>query len=258
MASRAARSASLASYVLHHYDWSESSVILDLFTREQGRIAVAAKGAKQAVLAAAQRAAAVPAAAGLARPHAVRRRIPRGAHAARRRLGRRPPDAERRRAVQRLLPERAADEAARPPRSARARSSTPTPPRSPRWPRATRPAPRRRCARSSSSSCARSACCPTSAPRPRRTGRCAPRAATSSSPTPASSRPHDENEATVSGATLSALEMALGADLPSLQRVAATALAALRPLLRAQLHYHLGTSQLRTRQVMIEAQALDR
>ena len=27
-------------------------------------------------------------------------------------------------------------------------------------------------------------------------------------------------------------------------------------LLRAQLHYHLGTSQLRTRQVMIEAQAL--
>ena len=39
---------------------------------------------------------------------------------------------------------------------------------------------------------------------------------------------------------------------------AAAALAELRPLLRAQLHYHLGTSQLRTRQVMIEAQALDR
>jgi rhamnulokinase len=32
----------------------------------------------------------------------------------------------------------------------------------------------------------------------------------------------------------------------------------LRALLRAQLHYHLGSSQLRTRQVMIEAQALDR
>ena len=31
-----------------------------------------------------------------------------------------------------------------------------------------------------------------------------------------------------------------------------------QPLLRAQLHYHLGTSQLRTRQVMIEAQALAR
>jgi DNA repair protein RecO (recombination protein O) len=67
-----------------------------------------------------------------------------------------------------------------------------------------------------------------------------------------------ENEATVSGATLSALEMALAADLESVQRVAARALAELRPLLRAQLHYHLGTSQLRTRQVMLEAQALDR
>ena len=32
---------------LHRYDWSESSLILDLFTREQGRIAVAAKGAKR-------------------------------------------------------------------------------------------------------------------------------------------------------------------------------------------------------------------
>ena len=47
MAGRAARSAALAAYVLHHYDWSESSLILDLFTREQGRIAVAAKGAKK-------------------------------------------------------------------------------------------------------------------------------------------------------------------------------------------------------------------
>jgi DNA repair protein RecO (recombination protein O) len=48
MASRAPRgAASLAAYVLHHYDWSESSVILDLFTREHGRLAVAAKGAKR-------------------------------------------------------------------------------------------------------------------------------------------------------------------------------------------------------------------
>jgi DNA repair protein RecO (recombination protein O) len=47
MATRPARQPSLASYVLHHYDWSESSLILDLFTREQGRIAVAAKGAKR-------------------------------------------------------------------------------------------------------------------------------------------------------------------------------------------------------------------
>lgn len=36
-----------AAYVLHHYDWSESSLILDLFTRGQGRAAVAAKGAKR-------------------------------------------------------------------------------------------------------------------------------------------------------------------------------------------------------------------
>jgi DNA repair protein RecO (recombination protein O) len=35
------------AYVLHHYDWSESSLILDLFTREQGRLAVVAKGAKR-------------------------------------------------------------------------------------------------------------------------------------------------------------------------------------------------------------------
>lgn len=37
----------LQAYVLHHYDWSESSLILDLFTRERGRLAVAAKGAKR-------------------------------------------------------------------------------------------------------------------------------------------------------------------------------------------------------------------
>lgn len=35
------------AYVLHQHDWSESSLILDLFTRESGRVAVAAKGAKR-------------------------------------------------------------------------------------------------------------------------------------------------------------------------------------------------------------------
>lgn len=35
------------AYVLHHYDWSETSLILDLFTRDLGRVAVAAKGAKR-------------------------------------------------------------------------------------------------------------------------------------------------------------------------------------------------------------------
>ncbi|MGH6612136.1 MAG: DNA repair protein RecO, partial [Burkholderiaceae bacterium] len=35
------------AYLLHRYDWSETSLILDLFTREQGRVVVAAKGAKR-------------------------------------------------------------------------------------------------------------------------------------------------------------------------------------------------------------------
>ena len=39
--------APLDAYVLHRYDWSETSLILDLFTRGKGRIAVAAKGAKR-------------------------------------------------------------------------------------------------------------------------------------------------------------------------------------------------------------------
>jgi DNA repair protein RecO (recombination protein O) len=34
-------------YVLHHYDWSESSLILEVFTRHHGRIALVAKGAKR-------------------------------------------------------------------------------------------------------------------------------------------------------------------------------------------------------------------
>ncbi|MGQ3050274.1 MAG: DNA repair protein RecO [Roseateles sp.] len=44
----ASRAPSLqAAFVLHSHDWSESSLILDLFTRESGRVAVAAKGAKR-------------------------------------------------------------------------------------------------------------------------------------------------------------------------------------------------------------------
>jgi len=39
--------APLAAFVLHRYDWSESSLILDLFTRAQGRLTVVAKGAKK-------------------------------------------------------------------------------------------------------------------------------------------------------------------------------------------------------------------
>ena len=35
------------AFVLHRYDWSESSLILELFTRHHGRVAVVAKGAKK-------------------------------------------------------------------------------------------------------------------------------------------------------------------------------------------------------------------
>ena len=37
----------LLAYVLHQHDWSESSLIVELFTRERGRVVVAAKGAKK-------------------------------------------------------------------------------------------------------------------------------------------------------------------------------------------------------------------
>jgi DNA repair protein RecO (recombination protein O) len=36
-----------AAFVLHRYDWSESSSIVELFAREAGRVAVAAKGARR-------------------------------------------------------------------------------------------------------------------------------------------------------------------------------------------------------------------
>lgn len=35
------------AYVLHHYDWSETSLIVELYLRAQGRVVVAAKGAKR-------------------------------------------------------------------------------------------------------------------------------------------------------------------------------------------------------------------
>ncbi len=36
-----------AAFVLHHYDWSESSLILEVFSRQHGRISLVAKGAKK-------------------------------------------------------------------------------------------------------------------------------------------------------------------------------------------------------------------
>ena len=35
------------AFVLHSYDWSESSLIVELFTRDAGRVVAAAKGAKR-------------------------------------------------------------------------------------------------------------------------------------------------------------------------------------------------------------------
>lgn len=35
------------AFILHHYDWSESSLILETFTRHYGRVALVAKGAKK-------------------------------------------------------------------------------------------------------------------------------------------------------------------------------------------------------------------
>jgi DNA repair protein RecO (recombination protein O) len=39
--------APLLAYVLHRYDWSETSLIVELFTRSAGRVVVVAKGAKR-------------------------------------------------------------------------------------------------------------------------------------------------------------------------------------------------------------------
>lgn len=44
---RAASRAGSAAYVLHSHDWSESSLILELFTRDHGRVVAVAKGAKR-------------------------------------------------------------------------------------------------------------------------------------------------------------------------------------------------------------------
>ena len=41
------RSAEEPAYVLHRYDWSESSLVLEVFTRHHGRIALVAKGVKR-------------------------------------------------------------------------------------------------------------------------------------------------------------------------------------------------------------------
>ena len=46
-APRARASAPLRAYVLHRWAWSESSLIVDLFTRDRGRLVVVANGARR-------------------------------------------------------------------------------------------------------------------------------------------------------------------------------------------------------------------
>jgi len=47
LATSSRRTADEPSFVLHRYDWSESSLILEVFSRHHGRIALVAKGAKR-------------------------------------------------------------------------------------------------------------------------------------------------------------------------------------------------------------------
>jgi DNA repair protein RecO (recombination protein O) len=54
-------------------------------------------------------------------------------------------------------------------------------------------------------------------------------------------------QAALEHGSLAALRQACGAALPEL-----------KSMLRQQLHYHLGSSVLRTRQVMVESQNLER
>jgi DNA repair protein RecO (recombination protein O) len=258
MASRAARHATLTSYVLHHYDWSESSLILDLFTREQGRIAVAAKGAK--------------------RPFSQLRSILLPFQRLQVALGRESARDESRE-VQTL---RAADWA-----GGHAMLTGPAlfsgfylNELLMKLLARHDPHPRLFDAYGETVAALGGADEPATQAALRafeivllREIGLLPDLATETAsrrPVAASHRylvladagvveSAGGGEATASGATLLALQAALsGGDLRVLRRAAADALAELRPLLRAQLHYHLGSSQLRTRQVMIEAQALDR
>jgi DNA repair protein RecO (recombination protein O) len=258
MASRAARHAPLAAYVLHRYDWSESSLILDVFTREQGRIAVAAKGAKRpfsqlrSVLLPFQRlhvSLGRDAAGDESREvHTLRAADWAGGHAMltgpalfsgfyvnellMKLLARHDPHPKlfdvygETVAALGIADDAATQAALRAFEIVLLREIGLLPDL------ATETASRR----------------PVVAAR--RYLVVAESGVVESD---------DGRDATACGATLAALEAALAdGDLRELQRAAADALAELRPLLRAQLHYHLGTSQLRTRQVMIEAQALDR
>jgi DNA repair protein RecO (recombination protein O) len=256
VASRAARAAPLASFVLHRYDWSESSVILDLFTREQGRIAVAAKGAR--------------------RPFSQLRSVLLPFQRLHVSLGRESPGDESRE-VHSL---RSADWAGGQPMLTGPALFSGFYVNELLMKLLARHDPHPRLFDAYAETVA--ALGDADEARTQAALRAfeivllreiglLPDLATET----ASRRPviaarrylvladagvvesDRTDQPSASGATLAALDAALASgELRALQRAAGDALAELRPLLRAQLHYHLGTSQLRTRQVMIEAQGL--
>ena len=66
-------------------------------------------------------------------------------------------------------------------------------------------------------------------------------------------------ESAMTGAALIGLQAALShGSMPALQQACARVLPELKTMLRALLHYHLGTPMLRTRQVMLDVQNLER
>jgi DNA repair protein RecO (recombination protein O) len=257
VATRAGRHAPLTAYVLHHYDWSESSLILDLFSREQGRIAVAAKGAK--------------------RPFSQLRSVLLPFQRLQVSLGR-PPAGDEVREVDTL---QGAEWAGGHPMLTGAALFSGFYLNELLMKLLARHDPHPALFDAYAGTVASLANGDDAGTQAalrafelvllREIG-LLPNLGTET----ASHRPvraerrylvladagvvetEHENEATLTGATLTALEDALAAGLVAVRGIAAQALAELRPLLRAQLHYHLGTSQLRTRQVMIDAQALDR
>jgi DNA repair protein RecO (recombination protein O) len=251
-------SKALAAYVLHRYDWSESSVILDLFTREQGRIAVAAKGAK--------------------RPFSQLRSVLLPFQRLNVSLGRQPPGDETRE----VYALRGAEWAGGHPMLTGAALFSGFYLNELLMKLLARHDPHGALFDTYAATVAELSCADEMQTQAalrafeivllKEIGLLPDLAVETASRRAVVGNKRylvladagvvetdAERDATTSGATLLALQSAIAAsDLAALQRAASSALAELRPLLRTQLHYHLGTSQLRTRQVMIEAQALER
>ena len=242
---RGAGRRALPAFVLHRYDWSESSLILEVFTREQGRLAVAAKGAKRpysqlrAVLLPFQRIASASvgrrAHEGARDVHSLRAAEWVGGHA----------DAGRRRAVQRLLPQRAADEAAGARRSASARCSTPTPTTLGALAAARRRRAEGRAARvRADCCCARSACCRDLSLATSTQQAVARASATRCMPMPGSAcrdrrRPRSRGATLIGAAGRARARQPRGAcSRPARRRCPSS-----RACCAAQLHYHLGSSR---------------